>query len=113
MKRLKLLAVVGGVMAVALVMPAYRLTHRALTVIDGTLRAQGLERRAEIIPDPWGVPFRLRNADGIGLAADSIWPSFAPRFVPTCSTAAASSATAPTSVPSSHGALSGREKPGA
>jgi len=41
-----------GFIALGLLIAAYRLTHRALPVIDGTLRVQGLEGRAEIIRDP-------------------------------------------------------------
>ena len=65
MKRLKLLALVVGVIALGLVVAVYRLTHRALPVIDGTLRVQGLEGQAEIIRDRRGIPhiFADRDAD--------------------------------------------------
>ena len=63
MKRLKLLALVVGVIALGLVVAVYRLTHRALPVIDGTLRVPGLEGRAEIIRDRWGIPHIFADRD--------------------------------------------------
>ena len=63
MKRLKLLAVVVAVIALGLVVTSYRLTHRALPVIDGTVRVQGLQGRAEIVRDRWGIPHIFADRD--------------------------------------------------
>ena len=52
-----------GFIALGLLIAAYRLTHRALPVIDGTLRVQGLEGRAEIIRDRWGIPHIFADHD--------------------------------------------------
>ncbi len=67
MKRRKLLAVIAAAVAAVLALAALaaflHLTRRALPVIDGTLRVQGLEGRAEIIRDRWGVPHIFADRD--------------------------------------------------
>jgi len=63
LKRLKLLIVIAGFLGLGLAATLYRLTHRALPVIDGRLRVPGLAGQTEIVRDRWGIPHIFADRD--------------------------------------------------
>jgi penicillin G amidase len=72
-RRLRWIA--AGLVALAALLAAtgFHLAHRALPVVNGTLTAQGLHGRVEIVRDRWGVPHVFAENDedasyGVGWA---------------------------------------------